>query len=140
MACDPTPDACIVQVQRITNHNHHAMTQEFARELRLTRRKAGYTQSDIAHLLNCPQSLISDLENERGTPTLEQIIRLSITFGRSFEAFFENLLEEQRKALWTRLATLPELKRHTAETFNRSHSVKQLRQRLREAEDIDYGP
>ena len=114
------------------------MPTEFARDLHQARREAGYTQSDIGHLLDCPQSHVSALENGQTSPTLEQIISLSLIFGRSFEPFFETTLRTQRKRLWTRLATLREPTRHTAETFNRPDSIKEFRQRLREADDIEY--
>ena len=106
------------------------MSTQFALDLRLARRKAGYTQKDIAHLLSSHQSLVSDFEHGRKEPNLEQIIELSLIYGRSFESFFEALMDTCKDQLRKRLERLPSLRKQTAETFNRASSLKQLKRRL----------
>ncbi|MEM9010622.1 MAG: helix-turn-helix transcriptional regulator [Pseudomonadota bacterium] len=108
------------------------MRTQFAQDLRLARRQAGYTQDDLAHLLDSHQSLVSDLEQGRQRPNLEQIVDLSLIYGRSFESFFAALLAERQRRLIKRLATLPALPRPTAHTFNRSASLTRLRARLKQ--------
>ncbi len=105
------------------------MSTEFALDLRAARRKAGYTQGDIAHLLDHHQSHVSDLEQGRVRPTLEQIVSLSLIYGRSFESFFGAIMNERRAHLSNRLASLPP-GNDTAGTFNRASSLKKLDQRL----------
>lgn len=100
------------------------MSTQFALDLRLARRKAGYTQGDVAHLLSSHQSLVSELEKGQRRPSLEQIIELSLIYGRSFESFFGTLLDERQQALQKRLKRLPEKKKQTANTFNRASSLK----------------
>ncbi|WP_298921478.1 helix-turn-helix transcriptional regulator [uncultured Roseobacter sp.] len=106
------------------------MSTQFALDLRLARRKAGYTQGDVAHLLSSHQSLVSELEQGQRGPTLEQIIELSLIYGRSFESLFDALLADRQKALSGRLRRLPEPDKQTANIFNRSSSLKRFRKRL----------
>ncbi|MFO6466252.1 helix-turn-helix transcriptional regulator [Jannaschia sp. KMU-145] len=113
------------------------MSTQFALDLRLARRKAGYTQGDVAHLLSGHQSLVSDLEQGRRRPNLEQIIELSLIYGRSFESFFAELLTERQTTLQVRLGRLPEIRKPTAHTFNRANSLSRLKKRL--ASQIEHG-
>lgn len=106
------------------------MSTQFALDLRLARRKAGYTQGDVAHLLSGHQSLVSELEQGHRRPSLEQIIELSLIYGRSFESFFGALLAERQQVLLNRLERLPEIAKSTAHTFNRARSLKHLQRRL----------
>jgi transcriptional regulator with XRE-family HTH domain len=106
------------------------MSTQFAHDLRLARRKAGYTQKDIAHLLSSHQSLVSDFEHGRKQPNLEQIIELSLIYGRSFESFFAQLMDTCQDQLRKRLERLPTLRKQTAETFHRANSLRRLKRRL----------
>ena len=114
------------------------MSQEFALDLRLARRKAGLTQRDCAHLLGIHKSRVSALERGRRLPTIAQICTLSLIYGRSFESLFEKLLQEARKALRGRIPTLPELKKNYVANFNRAGNVQRLEQRLN-AETENHG-
>lgn len=111
------------------------MSTQFALDLRLARKKAGYTQEDIAHLLSAHQSLVSDLENGKLRPSLEHIIELSLIYGRSFESFFAEVMAETKEHLSKRLATMPSPGRKTASTFNRRGSLTRLKRRLVETND-----
>ena len=113
------------------------MTTQFALDLRLARRKAGYTQADLAHLINTKQSVVSDYERGTLRPTLDQIVALSLIYGRSFESFFSMVMDEQRTALQNRLASLPDPGQTTAHTFNRDGSLARLAHRLKQ--DDDHG-
>ena len=113
------------------------MSTEFALDLRAARRKAGYTQGDIAHLLDHHQSHVSDLEKGQVRPTLEQIVTLSLIYGRSFESLFGEVMTESQSHLTTRLASLPP-GNETAGTFNRGSSLKKLERRLA-ANPTDHG-
>ena len=106
------------------------MNTEFSLDLRAARRKAGYTQDDIAHLIDHHQSHVSDLELGRERPTLSEIIMLSVIYGRSFESFFNQVMAECEEGLNARLAGLPATRNQTAGTFNRSSSIEKLRKRL----------
>ena len=114
------------------------MSTQFALDLRLSRRKAGYTQRDIAHLLGVQQSAISDFERGRHLPDLEKIITLSLIYGRSFESLFAQLMQEAREGLKKRLSNIPDNVRQYAGTLSREHSLKHLKRRL-EAEEPDHG-
>jgi len=72
------------------------MSTEFALDLRAARRKAGYTQGDVAHLLDHHQSHVSDLEHGQVQPTLREVVSLSIIYGRSFEGFFAEVMQQAR--------------------------------------------
>jgi len=114
------------------------MSSEFALDLRLARRKAGYTQRDIAHLLSAHQSAVSDLEHGRKLPTLTEIVTLSLIYGRSFESLFAAIMRGARQELKGRRTTLSPEVRNYVGTFNRSQSIKRLHRRLA-AEDPDHG-
>ena len=113
------------------------MSTQFAHDLRLARRKAGYTQGNLAHLLDSHQSVVSDLEQGKRRPSLEQIIELSLIYGRSFESFFGEVMAERRDHLTVRLGSLPDPGRPTAHTFNRDGSLARLRHRLKQP--LEYG-
>lgn len=116
------------------------MSTAFALDLRAARKKSGFTQGDIAHLLDCNQSLVSDLEQGRITPTLEHVVTLSLIYGRSFESLFSVIVHDARTSLSKRLPTLPDITRKYARNFNRSSSIKKLQKRLKaELSNNDYG-
>lgn len=111
------------------------MNTQIALDLRLARRKAGYTQDDLAHLMDIQQSDISEFEHGSERPTLEQIMSLSLIYGRSFESYFAEAMETNRAQITQRLGTLPGLKEDTANTFNRPASLERLERRLANPKD-----
>lgn len=114
------------------------MKTQFSQDLRVARRNAGFTQKDVAHFLNVHQSAVSALETGQTQPSLDQIIELSIVFGKSFESFFDALMREHRRHLKARLKTLPDLDKQTAHTFNRDGSLARLEAFLENPDDA-YG-
>ena len=114
------------------------MSTEFALNLRLARRKAGYTQRDCAHLLAVSPSVLSHLEGGSRLPSLVEICTLSVIYGRSFESLFGHLLQEARRQLRERILKMPSDVRQFAGTRNRSHSIERLAQRLADETD-DHG-
>ena len=108
------------------------MSTEFALDLRLARRKAGFTQRDGAHLLAIPTSILSHLESGKRLPSLVQICTLSVIYGRSFESLFAAILTEARTALRIKILNMPDQVRAFAGTRNRDHSIERLAQRLAE--------
>lgn len=114
------------------------MSTEFAHDLRLARRKSGFAQRDIAHLLGTHHQLVSELERGRRLPTLDQIVALSLIFDRSFESFFAERLAAAREKLRGRIVRMPEGVRSYVETFNRDASIERLARRLAE-EPAPYG-
>ena len=64
------------------------MTTQFALDVYLARIKSGYTQSDVAHLLEISRVTISRFERGTSEPSLQDILGLSLIYGRSFESFF----------------------------------------------------
>ena len=113
------------------------MSSQFPVDLRLARKKAGYTQDDLAHLLTTHQAIVSQLEHGKRRPGLTEIIDLSLIYGRSFESFFAEVMEERKQHLSVRLATLPSPGRKAMSTFNRPGSLARLKRRL--AEDQGHG-
>ncbi|PWE34092.1 hypothetical protein DDZ14_02740 [Maritimibacter sp. 55A14] len=116
------------------------MATEFSLDLRAARRKAGFVQSDIAHLLASHQSAVSDLEQGRRRPTLAEIVKLSLIYGRSFESLFAMIMAEAKRDLRKRAKTLPKNVRSYVGTFNRTSSIERLRDRLAEGDGTEeYG-
>jgi transcriptional regulator with XRE-family HTH domain len=111
------------------NHNNQ-MSTEFALDLKVARRKAGYTQNDLAHLLGSNQAHISELERGLVLPTLEQIVMLSLIYGRSFEGLYANLLATARERLRASVVGMPTGGRSYVGTFNRDTSIERLARRL----------
>lgn len=106
------------------------MTTDFALDLRAARRKAGYNQGDIAHLLASHQSTVSDLEHGRRLPTLTQIVTLSLIYGKSFESLFAAVMAQSKKDLRKRLRSMPRNVRKHAGTYNRPASIASMKQRV----------
>ena len=106
------------------------MSSQFALDLRLARKKAGYTQDDIAHLLATHQTVVSALEHGKRHPSVSEIVELSLIYGRSFESFFTEMMDECRQHLSARLSTLPAPGRKAMSTFNRPASLARLKRRL----------
>ncbi|WP_298296682.1 helix-turn-helix transcriptional regulator [uncultured Litoreibacter sp.] len=106
------------------------MTTQFALDLRHARRKAGFTQEDVGHLMSSHQSVVSDLEQGKLSPSLGQIVELSLIYGKSFESFFAEMMTRSRGQLTTRLSSLPEPAHPAASTFNRPASLARLKRRL----------
>lgn len=114
------------------------MSKQFGFDLRLTRRKSGFTQCDVAHLIDSHQSNIVALEKGDHLPTLEQICALSQVFGRTFEGLFSELIEDARKRVRTNLASLPEKCRETALSANRKANLQRLERRLLANNQADH--
>lgn len=115
------------------------MSTEFALDLRLARRKSGFTQRDVAHLLGAHQTLVSELERGRQLPTLEQIVALSLIYGRSFESLFSELMRTARERLQQRILRMPDGVRSYVGTFNRDASIERLARRLAAESDAHGG-
>lgn len=114
------------------------MSSDFSLDLRVARRQAGFTQSDIALLLGAHQSHVSDLEQGRTLPSLAEIVSLSLIFGRSFESLFAHLMLAAKTEIGGRMSALPLIVRTYVGTFNRDASLKKLERRL-VADQKDYG-
>ena len=114
------------------------MSKQFAQDLRLARRKAGFTQSDLAHLLGMTEDQFAALEFGRRLPSLPQICELSLVYGRSFESLFGELMTDGKARLRRQLPSLPQSVRSHVGTFNRSASLKRLERRISQSEE-DHG-
>lgn len=106
------------------------MSKQFGLDLRLARRKSGFTQRDIAHLIGSHQSTIAALEKGSWLPTIEQICALSLIYGRSFESLFSEVLASAKVRLEHSLPGLPASSDSSALTSNREASLKKLERRL----------
>ncbi|MEO3416140.1 helix-turn-helix transcriptional regulator [Roseovarius sp. CAU 1744] len=113
------------------------MSSQFALDLRLARKKVGYTQDDIAHLMATHQAAVSRLEHGERRPSLTEIVELSLIYGRSFESIFSDVMAESKEHLSVRLSTLPSPGRKAMSTFNRPGSLARLKRRL--AETSNHG-
>lgn len=106
------------------------MSKQFGFDLRLARRKSGFTQCDVAHLIESHQSNIVALEKGEHLPTLEQICALSLVFGRSFEGLFAEVIENARERVRGNLPSLPDKCAETALASNRKANLQRLERRL----------
>lgn len=115
----------------IRNHNqNNQMSSQFSLDLRVARRKAGFTQRDVAHLLDVSTAHVCRLEQGSVQPTLEQTVTLSLIFGRSFESLFSEMMQTARDHLCKRILHMPDGVPAVAATFNRDASIERLARRL----------
>ncbi|MCB9947263.1 MAG: helix-turn-helix transcriptional regulator [Rhodospirillaceae bacterium] len=115
------------------------MTNEFALDLKVARRKAGLTQLACAHLLEVHPSKVSLLEHGKVMPTVREICTLSLIYGRSFESFFGTIFLEAHAALRSRLSTLPPCPKGWLGQFNRQNTLSHLSDRLADRNDLEHG-
>ncbi len=113
------------------------MTNEFALDLKLARKKAGFTQRDCAHLLAVHPATLSDLENGKRPPRLAQLCELSLIYGRSFQSLFNEIIETAKHELSDRLQSLPDAPKDWISSVNREYSLDRLAERL-DASDTAY--
>lgn len=114
------------------------MFKDFALDLRVARRKSGLSQADCAHLLGVHTPRISRLESGKALPSLPQISRLSIIYGRTFERLFSAIVADARRDLRERLASMPEAPRKWLPRFNRDNTLRALSDRLNDVTDEEY--
>jgi transcriptional regulator with XRE-family HTH domain len=106
------------------------MQSSFALDLKAVRRRSGLTQHDCGHLLGSNKQRVASLEAGRSLPSVPEICRLSLIFGRSFESLFGAVFEDARTDLGARVATLPARKNGWMARFNRQHMIEQINKRL----------
>ena len=92
------------------------MYTQLALDLQLARRRAGLTQAECATLLNISRGQMRRIEQGAVEPKLREIVALSLLYGRSFEAFFADVMQEAKATLQAGLEELPEGPGTTAET------------------------
>ena len=106
------------------------MSQTFALDLKVARRKSGLTQQDCAHLLDVHKAKISLLEQGKTLPTVLELSTLSLLYGKSFESLFRSLIEDAQHTLNDRLATLPVVSNRWLGRFIRQNTLNKLAARL----------
>lgn len=115
------------------------MSTNFSLELRSARKKAGLTQEDLAHLLGTGTTTVAALESGKQQPRIDQLIMLSLIYGRSFESFFAEIMKSARRLLRERMPGLPKQVRYTVHNLNRASTLEKLRERLT-VDSQEYGP
>ncbi len=115
------------------------MSQSFALDLKVARKKAGLTQGDCAHLLDVYKDKVSLMEQGKRLPSVLEICTLSLIYGRSFERLFGSALEDAHQVLKERLATLPVVSNRWIGRFNRHDTLNRLAARLDEFDPTEHG-
>ena len=82
------------------------MSNTFALDLKVARKKSGLTQADLAHLLGASRGKVSHLERGATVPTVRDICTLSMVYGKSFESLFAPVFEEIARKLERSLVQL----------------------------------
>ncbi len=106
------------------------MSNAFALDLKVARRKSGLTQSDCAHLLGSHRSKFSHLELGKQPPTAVDIAMLSLIYGRTYDTLCRAVFEDAARELGERLVTLPMPRRNWLGHFNRANSLDNLSARI----------
>lgn len=106
------------------------MFTQFAHDLSAARKKAGLTERDLCILLEIGSQDIAALEAGAIPPTVEQLCRLSIIYGRTFSELYQESMREARAALFRNLPSLPEIAGEERQHFNRENTLKRLEREL----------
>ena len=83
------------------------MKEDLALDLRVSRRRAGLSGSDLAHLLGCTQERISKLENARARISEDEFLILGLVYA-DVVAWPERMLQTILPVLKERLAEMPD--------------------------------
>jgi transcriptional regulator with XRE-family HTH domain len=82
------------------------MKEDLALDLRVSRKRAGLSGTDLAHLLGCSIERISKLENGKARVSAEEIMVLSLVY-RDMPSWPERLSQRLVPVLKERLASMP---------------------------------
>jgi len=83
------------------------MKEDLALDLRVSRRRAGLSGGDLAHLLGCTQERISKLENARARISEDEFLILGLVYA-DVVAWPERMLQTILPILKERLADMPD--------------------------------
>lgn len=104
--------------------------QDFSHCLAQSRRKAGLSQTDCAHLLGVSQAHISRLELGRTTPSVTDLCGVAVLFGRTMELLVEPLFKDRALTIQQRLVDLPEPRLGWLAQFTRHNALQNLEARV----------
>ena len=103
---------------------------DFHHNLLASRRRAGLSQADCAHLLGISPSRMSRLERGVVIPTVRELSGVALLFGRTMEFLSGTLFLARARDLRERLFDLREPRRSWLGRFNRNHTLHQIGERI----------
>lgn len=99
-------------------------------DLAVARRKAGLSQSDLAHLIAVHPSRVSQFECGKAQPSLQEVAALSVIYGKPIDSLLSGMLNDVVGNLTYRFGTMPKAKVPWRRYHNRAHTLSQLAKRL----------
>jgi transcriptional regulator with XRE-family HTH domain len=102
------------------------MFTQFALDLRLARKVAGLTQDDCATLMNRSRKYVLRLEKGAREPSLDDLLRLSVIYNRTFETYFAERLKSARATVRAGLPQLPVTISNHAAFRQRQHTLDRI--------------
>ena len=111
------------------------MQNEFNLDLKVSRRKAGLTQRDEAHLLDIHPSKVSLMESGKALPNIRDVAALTVIYGRSFESLFQPIVREVQLNVKEHLTNMPASPQRWLLRFNRQHTLDTVAERLEVIDD-----
>lgn len=99
-------------------------------DLRLARKVAGLSQDDCATLMNRNRKFVARLEKGERPPTLDDLLCLSVIYGRTFESFYAERLESARATVRAGLPQLPSSLSSHASFRQRRHTLERIERDL----------
>lgn len=114
----------------VTSLSNTFMFTQFAHDLCAARKKAGLTPRDLSLLLEIDSSVVTALEQGATLPSIEQLCRLSIIYGRSFTELYQELMHGAREALFRKIPDLPDSADNDIARFNRDNTLRRLDREL----------
>lgn len=106
------------------------MQSSFALDLKVSRRKAGLTQEDLAHLLGLTKSNVSKIERGVRPVLLPELCALALIYDRTADSLLAPLWPDSAADLAARLPSMPVPASPWVSTFNRQHTLSSLGERL----------
>ena len=106
------------------------MHTSLALDLKVSRRKAGLAQKDIAHLLGLNKSNISKIERSVRPVSLAELCVLALIFDRTTDSLLAPIWPDAAADLAARLQSMPIPTSPWMSTFNRQHTLTTLGERL----------
>lgn len=104
--------------------------KKIAADLQAWRRRAGLSQADLAHLLSVHISKVSDMETGATRPNLNDLVRMSLIFGKPLDLMASALVDANAYCLITRLGKMPRAPRRWRKGSTRANTLSGLARRL----------
>ena len=114
----------------VISRNVLRMETNYALELKVSRRRSGLSQKDVAHLLGISRVRVSKLECGIAVPTPDELTTFCLIYSYSFLSLGGAVMPVLFRTLRDRLETLPNRENYAAGTSRKATTLQTLAKRL----------